>query len=165
MQGDFSTRSSLVMSATVYSPSPADSQKHRFLVFRLPREYARSLCRPRKRRVETNTKLTDQLAVFRLAEPRDSRNDLVPDLAIVPRWLSLRRGSSPRRYRRWSACACFIERDTNAQFAITFVQIRVKSARKRSLSAASEALEISSRGRFLYWNRENGSSGAEAASL
>ncbi len=162
MQGDFRPRSSLVMSATVYSPSPADSRRRRFLVFRLPREYARSLCRHDKRRVETNTKLTDQLAVFRWSEPRDSRNDLVPDLAIVPNGQSLRRGSSPRRYRRWSACLVFIERDTNAQFAITFVQVRLDSARKRSLSAASEALEISYAGRFLYWNRENGSSGAEA---
>ncbi len=40
-------RSSLVMSATVYSPSPADSQKTPFSGFRLPREYARSLCQPR----------------------------------------------------------------------------------------------------------------------
>ncbi len=74
-------RSSLVMSATVYSPSPPIPRKHRFLVFRLPREYARSFVGHYKRRVETNTKLTDQLVSFAWSEPRDSRNDLVPDLA------------------------------------------------------------------------------------
>lgn len=60
-------RSSLVMSATVYSPSPADSQKTPFSGFSPGRASTHGhFVSHDKRRVETNTKLTDQLAVFRL---------------------------------------------------------------------------------------------------
>ncbi|XPE48056.1 hypothetical protein ACNKHO_02780 [Shigella flexneri] len=48
----------------------------------------------------------------------------------------------------------FIQRDADAQFAVAFIR-SAHSARKRSLSAASEALEISWPGKFLYQNTES----------
>ena len=157
-------RSALLMSATVYSPSPADSQKTPFRRCRPPRGTDGNFIGNNKRRIEARR--TGQSAG-----------------CLSPGQSPWTQGTLWCRTWRWCRMVDdLIAIHTNAVIGDGQVRLSLSNeTRTRSSPSPSLQIRLGQRaeaqlvrphrrrwksahaGKFLYWNKENGSSGAEAA--